>query len=103
MLAHSPIHLVTDTASFDSYEFDENEVVLCMEEMVLEATSTEAGVKKYLVVGTSVNRGEDMSSKGNVSTARQPKILVSHFPRPTSSRSWKSSVSMAVSGTGAFD
>ncbi|KAJ9120594.1 hypothetical protein QFC22_002523 [Naganishia vaughanmartiniae] len=49
----------------DGYEFDENEVVLCVENMVLEATSTEAGVKRYLVVGTSVNRGEDMSSKGN--------------------------------------
>lgn len=52
---------------FNRYEFDENEVVLCMEHMMLEATSTEAGVKKFLVVGTSVNRGEDMSSKGNVS------------------------------------
>jgi hypothetical protein len=46
-----------------------------MEEMVLEATSTEAGVKKYLVVGTSVNRGEDMSSKGNVSAACEASIL----------------------------
>ncbi|KAJ9114950.1 hypothetical protein QFC20_001325 [Naganishia adeliensis] len=51
--------------AIDGYEFDENEAVLCMENMILEATSTEAGVKKYLVVGTSVNRGEDMSSKGN--------------------------------------
>ncbi|KAJ9105514.1 hypothetical protein QFC21_001885 [Naganishia friedmannii] len=49
----------------DGYEFDENEIVLCVENMMLEATSTEAGVKRYLVVGTSVNRGEDMSSKGN--------------------------------------
>ncbi|KAJ9112295.1 hypothetical protein QFC19_000714 [Naganishia cerealis] len=49
----------------DGYEFDENEVVLCIENAVLEATSSAAGVKRYLVVGTSVNRGEDMSSKGN--------------------------------------
>lgn len=41
-----------------------------MENMILEATSTEAGVKKFLVVGTSVNRGEDMSSKGNVSSGQ---------------------------------
>ena len=40
-----------------------------MEYMTLEATSTEAGLKKFLLVGTSINRGEDMSSKGNVSAA----------------------------------
>jgi hypothetical protein len=53
--------------------------------MVLEATSTEAGVKRYLVVGTSVNRGEDMSSKGNVSASctrvREPDLTDRNLAR----------------------
>ncbi|GHJ84497.1 hypothetical protein NliqN6_0899 [Naganishia liquefaciens] len=67
LIERSNIELInpyTWTAT-DGYEFDENEVVLCMEYMTLEATSTEAGLKKFLLVGTSINRGEDMSSKGN--------------------------------------
>jgi hypothetical protein len=50
-----------------SYEFDENEVVLCLQNMQLEATSDPAGRKAFIVAGTSVNRAEDMSTKGNVS------------------------------------
>jgi hypothetical protein len=73
-----------------------------MEDMVLEATNTEAGVKQHRVVGTSANRGEDISSKGNVGTARQPYFLALHFVRPMSSRSWESSVS-ATLGDGICD
>lgn len=59
-----------------------------MEHMVLEATSTEAGLNKFLVVGTSINRGEDMSSKGNVSVivaVKDPSLTPAR--RPMSLRS----------------
>lgn len=49
----------------DGYDFDENEVILCVESVVLEATSVPKGQKRFVAVGTSVNRGEDMSGKGN--------------------------------------
>ncbi len=41
--------------------------MLCLQNMQLEATSEPGGRKAFLVAGTSVNRGEDMSTKGNVS------------------------------------
>jgi hypothetical protein len=49
---------------FRRYEFEENEVVQCLESMVLGDRQQN---KKVLVVGTSVNRGEDMSGRGKVS------------------------------------
>jgi hypothetical protein len=41
-------------------------VLLCLQSMDLEATSDPTGRKPFIVVGTTVNRGEDMSTKGNV-------------------------------------
>lgn len=45
------------------YEFEENEIVLRVESMLLgDRTRND----KFLVVATSVNRGEDMSGRGKV-------------------------------------
>lgn len=49
------------------YDFDQNEVVLCMESVVLESTSSLTGFKDFIAVGTGFNFGEDRASRGNVS------------------------------------
>ena len=50
-----------------SYEFATNEFVNAVECVALETDSTEAGVKDYIAVGTTINRGEDLAAKGCVS------------------------------------
>jgi hypothetical protein len=50
-----------------SYEFASNEFVNAVECVTLETSSTEAGVKEYIAVGTTINRGEDLAAKGAVS------------------------------------
>ena len=57
----------------DRYEFEENEVVLCVESMLLGDRRRN---DKFLVVGTSVNRGEDMSGRGKVSVLWPPKPVI---------------------------
>jgi CPSF A subunit region len=49
------------------YEFATNEFVNAIECVTLETDSTEAGVKEYIAVGTTINRGEDLAAKGCVS------------------------------------
>lgn len=53
-------------AVMDGYEFAPNEIVTCVECVALETVSTEAGVKDYVAVGTTINRGEDLAIKGAV-------------------------------------
>lgn len=57
--------LDADFRAMDGYDFGENEVVLAVESVTLEATSSASGIRRFIAVGTSVNRGEDMSSKGH--------------------------------------
>lgn len=40
----------------------------------MESTSTEAGLKDFIVVGTTINRGEDLAVKGAVSIFRSTRI-----------------------------
>ena len=52
------------------YEFAANEFVTCIVSLPLETMSTESGMKDYIAVGTTINRGEDLAVKGAVSTFR---------------------------------
>ncbi|KAL5476911.1 CFT1 [Sanghuangporus weigelae] len=48
----------------DGYEFLPNEFVTALECVQLETQSTESGMKEFIVVGTTINRGEDLAVKG---------------------------------------
>lgn len=48
------------------YEFAQNEFVNAVESIPLETLSTEQGLKDYIVVGTTISRGEDLAVKGAV-------------------------------------
>lgn len=50
------------------YEFAANEFVTCIDCVTLETVSTEAGMKDFIAVGTTINRGEDLAIKGAVCT-----------------------------------
>lgn len=40
----------------------------------LETMSTESGVKDFIAVGTTINRGEDLAVKGAVSALHAPLV-----------------------------
>ncbi len=52
---------------FNRHEFAKNEFVTSLECVTLETVSTESGVKDFLAVGTTINRGEDLAVRGAVS------------------------------------
>ncbi|KAI0634706.1 CPSF A subunit region-domain-containing protein [Trametes polyzona] len=52
--------------TMDGYEFAPNEFVNCIVSVPLETLSTESGMKDFIAVGTSINRGEDLAVKGAV-------------------------------------
>lgn len=58
---------VADASS--RYEFAQNEFINAVESIPLETLSTERGLKDYLVVGTTISRGEDLAVKGAVSAS----------------------------------
>ncbi|CAE6490781.1 unnamed protein product, partial [Rhizoctonia solani] len=62
----SALELITpDTwTTVDGYEFAQNEFVNAVESIPLETLSTEQGLKDYVVVGTTISRGEDLAVKG---------------------------------------
>ncbi|KAG8744304.1 mRNA cleavage and polyadenylation factor subunit [Ceratobasidium sp. 414] len=62
----SALELITpDTwVTVDGYEFAQNEFVNAVESVPLETLSTEKGLKDYIVVGTTISRGEDLAVKG---------------------------------------
>lgn len=47
-----------------------NEIVTALDCITLETQSTESGSKEFVVVGTTINRGEDLAVKGAVSSAK---------------------------------
>ena len=59
-------HLWIDGAC--RYEFAANEFVSCVVSVPLETMSTESGMKDFIAVGTTINRGEDLAAKGAVSS-----------------------------------
>lgn len=85
------LSLTTCTHILISYEFATNEFINDMCSVPLETSSTESGTKDFIVVGTTIDRGEDLATKGAVSLQNlcQYSILTSN-ERPTSSRSLKS-------------
>ncbi|KZT07933.1 uncharacterized protein LAESUDRAFT_724410 [Laetiporus sulphureus 93-53] len=48
----------------DGHEFAQNEFVNCIDCVTLETASTESGVKDFIAVGTTINRGEDLAITG---------------------------------------
>jgi cleavage and polyadenylation specificity factor subunit 1 len=48
------------------YEFANNEFVNSVAIVTLESASTEAGIRDFIAVGTTVSRGEDLAAKGAV-------------------------------------
>jgi len=48
------------------FEFASNEFMNDMALVTLETASTETGIKDFIVVGTTINRGEDLAAKGAV-------------------------------------
>ncbi|KAH9930484.1 CPSF A subunit region-domain-containing protein [Epithele typhae] len=52
--------------TMDGYEFAANEFVSCVVSLPLETMSTESGMKDFIAVGTTINRGEDLAVKGAV-------------------------------------
>ncbi|KAF9818061.1 hypothetical protein IEO21_03022 [Rhodonia placenta] len=52
--------------TMDGFEFAQNEFVTCLDCVTLETTSTESGMKDFIAVGTTINRGEDLAVKGAV-------------------------------------
>lgn len=55
-----------------SYEFATNEFVNTISCVTLETSSTENGIKDFIAVGTTINRGEDLAAKGSVSSVTVP-------------------------------
>ncbi len=49
-----------------SFEFASNEIVNATSVVSLETSSTDTGSKDFIAVGTSINRGEDLATKGCV-------------------------------------
>ncbi|CEL62153.1 Protein CFT1 OS=Cryptococcus neoformans var, neoformans serotype D (strain B-3501A) GN=CFT1 PE=3 SV=1 [Rhizoctonia solani AG-1 IB] len=62
----SALELITPDAwtTVDGYEFAQNEFVNAVESIPLETLSAERGLKDYIVVGTTISRGEDLAVKG---------------------------------------
>jgi cleavage and polyadenylation specificity factor subunit 1 len=54
------------TEAFRRYEFATNEYINDMACVTLETSSTENGSKDFIVVGTTIDRGEDLAAKGAV-------------------------------------
>ncbi|KAG7452675.1 uncharacterized protein BT62DRAFT_989773 [Guyanagaster necrorhizus] len=50
--------------SMDGFEFASNEFVNATSVVSLETSSTDTGSKDFIAVGTSINRGEDLATKG---------------------------------------
>jgi hypothetical protein len=51
------------------FEFANNEFITSVESIPLETQSTESGSKDFIVVGTTLDRGEDLAVRGAVCSA----------------------------------
>ena len=61
-----------------SYEFATNEFINDMSSVSLETASTESGTKDFIAVGTTIDRGEDLATKGAVSPILSPSVQYIH-------------------------
>ncbi|TCD71004.1 mRNA cleavage and polyadenylation factor subunit [Steccherinum ochraceum] len=62
----------------DGFEFAPNEFVTCIDCVTLETSSTEAGTKDFIAVGTTINRGEDLAIKGAVYIFEVVEVVPDH-------------------------
>lgn len=53
----------------EGYEFRQYETALSVACITLETKSTESGLSEFVAVGTIITRGEDLASRGAVSTS----------------------------------
>ncbi|UZJ52621.1 hypothetical protein CBS101457_001941 [Exobasidium rhododendri] len=53
-----------DDEPIDGFEFDQCEVVCCVELVTLRSVATVSGLKDYIAVGTILSHGEDRPAKG---------------------------------------
>ena len=53
-----------DDEPIDGYEFEQCEVVCCIELVTLRSVATVSGLKDYIAVGTILSHGEDRPAKG---------------------------------------
>ncbi|KAF9008327.1 CPSF A subunit region-domain-containing protein [Cyathus striatus] len=62
----STLELISPDAwiTMDGYEFATNEYINDMACVSLETSSTETGIKDFIAVGTTIDRGEDLAAKG---------------------------------------
>jgi hypothetical protein len=66
-ISGSAISLLTLSVT-SRFEFATNEFVNDVAIVSFETSSTEAGSKDFVAVGTTINRGEDLAAKGAAST-----------------------------------
>jgi hypothetical protein len=63
------------------YDFDQNEVVLCLQSVTLESSGAPGGYRDFIAVGTGFDFGEDRASRGNVSMVLSTLFAISLFRR----------------------
>ncbi|KAJ7628553.1 CPSF A subunit region-domain-containing protein [Roridomyces roridus] len=51
--------------TMDGFEFATNEFITAVSCVTLETSSTESGIKDFIAVGTTIDRGEDLAAKGS--------------------------------------
>lgn len=71
----------TDSASpLCRFEFATNEYINDITVVTLETAATETGLKDFIAVGTTIDRGEDLAVKGAVSRSLVPPLSVLLLP-----------------------
>jgi hypothetical protein len=62
---------------FLRFEFASNEYVNDVSIVTLETAATETGLKDFIAVGTTIDRGEDLAVKGAVSASAFIRYFIS--------------------------
>ena len=62
--------------TYHRFEFATNEYINDLACVTLETASTESGSKDFIVVGTTIDRGEDLAAKGAVRASLCPFSLI---------------------------
>jgi len=65
----------------DRFEFATNEYINDIAIVTLETAATETGLKDFIAVGTTIDRGEDLAAKGAVSLLLLPLCGFAHVLR----------------------
>ena len=65
--------------SIHRFEFASNEYVNDVSIVTLETAATETGLKDFIAVGTTIDRGEDLAVKGAVSPSSLISFVTSFY------------------------